>query len=247
MSSLTRKTGNNKPPYAVRLQMPFDKPYSDQEWFDSLPIPPYWELASEDTSVDTIEYLLHPLKETAYTLNTPVIEWPTEVNDYFGQVDLCDNEVSWEFIHPRFLQMLDDRGLQILAWDVFITPPKMMLKGHKDTDTETVKLNFAYQFYPDISQQNYLKEIGDSNILGIPDGDRDVKDVMENGSVIHYHNVANDWSKPSLTNVGLWHEVVNGSIGPRICLSYQLKRKQDTYASLWYDVYPLLEDLIVEE
>lgn len=240
---------NNKLPYAVKLQMPFARPFTDPEWFDNLKkytVPPYWW--NWKPEYRDIGYLVHPLKGIHWTSDMEIVRWPDTVTDYVGQVDIDDNEISSLFIHPQFTKFLSERDLQICNWDVFITPPNMRLGGHKDTDTETVKLNFAHQFVPGISQQNYLTDKDDSTYAhGRDYGDDDVRDVMFGGEVIHYHNLTSDrWDQPSLTNVGLWHEVINKSPQPRVCLSYQLKRKKDLEPSLWYDVLPLLEDCIIE-
>lgn len=240
---------NNNKDFAVRLKVPFNTPFTEQEWFDSLPIPPYWWTKPELFSTDApakIKYLIHPLKQLHYSEDTPIIDWLPEYEEYTGQIDITDNEISPEFVHPRFLRWLDGLGLQISNWDVFITPPNMILGAHKDTDEETVKLNFVHLFTPGLSQQNYLEEDGQETTEETPLGDPDVKNVMEGGRVIHYHNVANDWTTPSLTNVGRWHEVVNGSPTARICISYQLKRKQDRHISLWSEVYPILQEFTVE-
>ena len=239
---------NNKYPYACKLQMPFDRPFSDEDWFVDLvknTIPSYWW--DWQPQYRDIEYVLHPLKEEHFSERKEIIKWDPMFPRYFGQIDITDNEISGEFIHPRFTRLLSDRGLEIINWDVFITPPNMRLSGHKDTETETVKLNFAHQFTPDISQQNYLKETDDVVYKdGNEAGDTDVRESMLGGEVIHWHNLSNEWNQPSLTNVGLWHEVINRSPQPRICLSYQLKLKKHRHVSLYQEVYPLLEDLIIE-
>lgn len=242
---------NNNEEFAVRIKVPFDTPFSDPDWFDTIPIPTHWAnnphlFSLNKNQPNRIEYLIHPLKDYHYSEKTPIIKWAEWDKEYIGQVDITDNEVSSEFVHPRFLRWLDGLGLEISNWDLFITPPNMILGAHKDTDTETVKLNFVKLFGEGISQQNYLTEDGEEETLEKPTGDPDVKNVMFGGKVIHYHNVASDWTTPSLTNVGRWHEVVNGTLRPRVCISYQLKRKKDRHVSLWSEVYPILKEFVIE-
>lgn len=246
---------NNHDDLAVRLKVPFATPFTDREWFEDLPIPSHWDYvdwSAFQDEVGVIEYLIHPLKGFSYSHQTPDIVWPIENQEYLGQVDITDNEISEEFIHPRFLRWLDDLGLQISSWDIFITPPYMSLRAHKDTQEQTVKLNFAYMFEDGLSQQNYFKPLEDAQLIDAPSDDIDVRSVLfggegnYGGELIHEHNVANDWTMPSLTNVGRWHNVVNKSPGTRICLSYQLKLKKDKNVSLWQDVYPILKEFVVE-
>ncbi|NBP54961.1 hypothetical protein EBU71_00185 [bacterium] len=253
--------GNSCPPYAVRLQMPagFTKPYTSQEWFDSLPIPPYWfDEKVIPKEIQAIEYLIHPLKwernlkEASYTSKEPIIKWHDKLPFWYSCIDIIDNDVNEDFIHPRFTRVLKDVGLEIAHWDIFITPANMWLGAHKDAWQQSTKLNFVYCFKQDgLSQQNYFI-IDESTKDNVP-GDHDVKyyivkevalsDGPNSPRMVHQHNLSFDLTQPSLTNIGIYHNVVNTTSGPRVCLSYSLKLIGKDSIGRWDEVYPRLQHL----
>ena len=257
-------------PYAVRIQIPkpFIKPYSIESWFTSLPYPKKWDI-SPRLEYKPFTKILHPTKhlytkqivwnETTvnrsgytsgvnYTQNVDDIEkfssykkvsynasqmeipYIGASEDWEDGIDIVDNEICDELISPRFTSFLNSRKLKLLGWDIFISGPNGWLRTHQDTSKFCTKLNFVYcADKTGISQQNYFDD---------------------DGNLIYEHNLSNDWTQPSLTNVGRMHNVVNKSKGVRICLSYKIgtisaQEYGDPWTH-WENIYPILSDLVIK-
>jgi len=256
-------------PYAVRLQLPkpFLKPYSLESWFSLLPYPKKWEI-NPRKEYKPYSLILHPtihnyskeivwnkttINESGYTSgvrytqskddiekfssyskisyseNTMKIPYIGAPEDWEDSIDIVDNKMCDELVSPRFTSFLNSRKLKLLGWDIFISGPNGWLRTHQDTTYECTKLNFVYCFDKSgLSQQNYYDE---------------------NDKLIYEHNLSNDWTQPSLTNVGRMHNVINKSSGVRICLSYKIglfkaEYYGDNYTH-WKAIYPILSDLVL--
>lgn len=262
---------NSHPPYAVKLKVPFSRPFTDPDFISKLPIPKYWfDPKNIPAKMQLIDYLIHPIKkdynaDVGYCsdgffdkhqgtdLGTDIIRmpmdkvvWKNKYDYWWSCIDIINNENSSDFIHPRFQKWLDEKDLQILGWDIFITPPNMWLLYHKDTYNECVKLNFVYHFnYDGYSCQSYFDDVqlGDTTVFGDPDVKYRIPESAY-PKMIHEHNLSNDFTMPSMTNVGRWHCVYNSTSGPRVCLSYMIGKKGNRDVT-WKNVYPQVESDVV--
>lgn len=260
---------NSYPPYAVKLKVPFSRPFTDEDFISKLPIPKYWfDPKHIPEKMTLIDYLIHPIKkdynaDVGYcsegnyrqgtNLGTDIVRvpmkdlvWKNKYEFWWSCIDIINNENSADLVHPRFTKWLEERDLILLGWDIFITPPNMWLLYHKDTYNECCKLNFVYHFNMDgYSCQSYFDDNAKGD--GIVSGDPDVKYRIPpevKPKMIHEHNLSNDLTMPSLTNIGKWHCVYNSTSGPRVCLSYMIGRKNGKDVT-WDKVYPQVEKDVI--
>lgn len=257
-------------PYAVKLKVPFSRPYTDEDFISKLPIPKYWfDPKHIPEKMQLIDYLIHPIKEdyradvgycaegNERTGSNMVVGdivrmpqkdlvWKNKYKFWWSCIDIINNENSPDLVNPRFTRWLEERGLILLGWDIFITPPNMWLLYHKDTYNECVKLNFVYHFNMDgYSCQSYFDDgvKGDSKVLGDPDVKYRIP-KEQYPKMLYEHNLSNDLTMPSMTNIGRWHCVYNATSGPRVCLSYMIGNKNGRDIT-WDKVYPKVEKDIV--
>lgn len=159
-------------------------------------------------------------------------------------------------LNPELLSWLEQRGITVPYYDIFIQPPKYVMHIHidqHDVFDNATKINFAYCAGAGYNKMCWFDaDEKDSEVRGNAGG------LYRNWlpdftKLVYEHEIA----KPSLVNVGKPHNVCNMTDEPRYCISLVMVKTEDIPAHMnedsvvrylqWDDAVKIFGDCICQD